>query len=67
VRPVLDPDADVQRGLDPTRSYADPTERLDDATQPLPAVPADDEPGAGEVLGSAPWRQDPTPTRRSPS
>ncbi len=67
VRPVLDPHASVTQAPDPTRSYEDATELLDDATQPLPAAPGDDGPGPDEVLRSAPWRQDPTPTRRSPS
>ncbi|MFM7247528.1 MAG: hypothetical protein ACKO2Y_08685 [Actinomycetota bacterium] len=58
VRPVLDPDAAVRPALDPTRSYEDATELLDDATQPLEAAAAGDEPGPGEVLGSAPWRQE---------
>jgi divalent metal cation (Fe/Co/Zn/Cd) transporter len=67
VRPVLDPDAAVAAAPDPTRSYEDATERLDPATPPPSAAGGDDGPGPGEVLGSAPWRQDPTPTRRSPS
>ena len=57
VRPVLDPDAAVRPAPEPTRSYEDATEPLDEATRPLVGAPGDDDPGAGEVLGSEPWRQ----------
>lgn len=64
VRPVLDPDAAVRPGPEPTRSYEDATEPLDpptepigEITRPLGAAAGDDDPGADEVLGSAPWRQ----------